>query len=346
MVVRVRKFARGLCQNCVTCPPKPRTAKRCADEYRRKATGRDDRVSSGAGKYPCHVCAICATCPHLSTCRDEHGADRRTRSRSDRDPHSGRRHGRARAVPSLVLRRLSKRTVYRRCRSAIARRPGWATVIFPTIPLGSNGANTIGGRFPFPGTYAVRPETLRAIFMDLGAEFGEQGFRWIFLIHMHGAPDHNQALDDAGEYFRDVYGGRMINLAGLDTGSDPGVEAMKANASKEAIAEEGIGGHAGLLETSRVMAARPDLVASSVASAPSVSARDLPELYRVAGRPGWPGYVGAPRHATPDLGRRIFEADTAGTRVDRAAPSRRRGRRAQDCSARCADGKSGCGEDP
>jgi creatinine amidohydrolase/Fe(II)-dependent formamide hydrolase-like protein len=156
--------------------------------------------------------------------------------------------------------------------AAIARRPGWAAVVFPAIPLGSNGANTIGGRFPFPGTYAVRPETLRAIFMDLGAEFGEQGFRWIFLIHMHGAPDHNQALDDAGEYFRDVYGGRMINLAGLDTGSDPGVEAMKANASREAVDEEGVGGHAGLLETSRVMAVRPDLVPSSVASAPSVSA--------------------------------------------------------------------------
>ena len=30
-----------------------------------------------------------------------------------------------------------------------------------------------------------------AIFMDLGAEVGEQEFRWIFLIHMHGAPDHN-----------------------------------------------------------------------------------------------------------------------------------------------------------
>jgi len=49
----------------------------------------------------------------------------------------------------------------------------------------------MGGTFPFPGTYAVRPETLCAIFMDLGAEVGEQEFRWIFLIHMHGAPDHN-----------------------------------------------------------------------------------------------------------------------------------------------------------
>src|SRR6185503_10365207 len=57
---------------------------------------------------------------------------------------------------------------------------------------------------------------------------------------------------------------------------------------------------------------RPDLVSSSVVSAPSVSARDLPELYRLAARPDWPGYVGAPRHATPDLGRRIFEADTGG----------------------------------
>ena len=196
--------------------------------------------------------------------------------------------------------------------AAIARRPGWTAVVFPVVPLGSNGANTIGGKFPFPGTYAVRPDTLRAMFMDLGSEFGEQGFRWIFLIHGHGAPDHNRALDDAGDYFRDVYGGRMVNLAGLDTGSDPGVEAMKANTSKEAVDEDGVGGHAGLLETSRVMALRPDLVPSTVGAAPSVSARDLPDRNRLAARPDWQGYVGAPRHATPDLGRRILEADTGG----------------------------------
>jgi len=196
--------------------------------------------------------------------------------------------------------------------AAIARRPGWAAVVFPAVPLGSNGANSLGGKFPFPGTYAVRPETLRAIFMDLGSEFGEQGFRWIFLIHGHGAPDHNRALDEAADYFRDVYGGRMVNLAGLDTGSDPGVEAMKANAGKEAVEEDGVGGHAGLLETSRVMALRPDLVPSTVVAAPSVTARDLPARNLLAALPDWPGYVGAPRHATPDLGRRILEADTGG----------------------------------
>jgi creatinine amidohydrolase/Fe(II)-dependent formamide hydrolase-like protein len=194
--------------------------------------------------------------------------------------------------------------------AAIARRPGWTAVVFPAIPLGVSGANAVGGKFPFPGTYTVRPETLRAIFMDLGADFGEQGFRWIFLMHLHGAPEHNRALDEAGEYFRDTYGGRMINLTGLDTGSDPGVETMRALASKAALDEEGVGGHAGLLETSRVMALRPDLVPSTVAQAPSVTARDLPEFVGLAARPEWPGYVGAPRYATPDLGRRIIDADT------------------------------------
>ena len=52
--------------------------------------------------------------------------------------------------------------------AAIARRLGWTAVVFPSIPLGVSGANAVGGKLPFPGTYAVRPETLRAIFMDLG----------------------------------------------------------------------------------------------------------------------------------------------------------------------------------
>src|SRR5512139_2392636 len=39
---------------------------------------------------------------------------------------------------------------------AIARRSGWSVLIFPTIPLGHGGANGIGGKNIFPGTYTVR----------------------------------------------------------------------------------------------------------------------------------------------------------------------------------------------
>ncbi len=79
----------------------------------------------------------------------------------------------------------------------IAKRKDWNVVIFPTIPLGNSGANDVGLKYSFPGTYTVRFETLRSVFMDLATELGEQGFKNIFIIHAHGAPNHNRALDQA-----------------------------------------------------------------------------------------------------------------------------------------------------
>jgi creatinine amidohydrolase len=100
--------------------------------------------------------------------------------------------------------------------SALVRgRPGWTALRLPTIGVGASGYNEISGRFAFPGTYAVRPSTLRAMYMDLASELGEQGFRTIVVVHVHGSPMHITALDDAGDFFRDTYGGRMVNLWGL-----------------------------------------------------------------------------------------------------------------------------------
>lgn len=65
-----------------------------------------------------------------------------------------------------------------------------------------NGVN-IGGEYDFPGTYAVRWSTVRAVYMDLATELEEQGFRWVVVMHGHGAPHNNLALEQAGDYFRD-----------------------------------------------------------------------------------------------------------------------------------------------
>src|SRR4026209_1034323 len=43
--------------------------------------------------------------------------------------------------------------------TAIAKRPGWAAVVFPTIPLGVDGANRIGAKYVFPGSYSIREGT-------------------------------------------------------------------------------------------------------------------------------------------------------------------------------------------
>lgn len=50
--------------------------------------------------------------------------------------------------------------------------------------------------------------------MDLATELGEQGFRWIFVVHLHGGAPHNQALNQASEYFEDTQKGNMVNLTG------------------------------------------------------------------------------------------------------------------------------------
>ena len=37
------------------------------------------------------------------------------------------------------------------------------------------------------GNVYVRPSTLRAVYMDLADDLGEQGFRWILVLSVHGS---------------------------------------------------------------------------------------------------------------------------------------------------------------
>ncbi len=184
---------------------------------------------------------------------------------------------------------------------AIVARSGWKVVIFPTIPLGAGGANEIGSKHSFPGTYAVRASTLRAVFMDLATELGEQGFRWIFVIHVHGAPRHNEVIDHASDYFHDTYHGHMVNLTGLLPLRPPRrefVERLEGDAQKE----EGSSPHADALETSEILFLRPDLVDPGYSKAMPHTAADPNDWVRVARAPDWPGYIGSPRVATAALG--------------------------------------------
>ncbi len=188
-----------------------------------------------------------------------------------------------------------------RLAEAIAARPGWRVLIFPTIPLGVGGANEIGRKHVFPGTYAVRSTTLRAVFMDLASELGEQGFRWVFIVHMHGAPNHNRMLDQAGDFFRDTYGGHMVHLTGLVSSGAAGGGDLR-EAEKQ---EDGFSVHAGASETSALLFLRPDLVSPAVQQAPPHTGHNWDDLTELARAPEWPGYFGSPRLATAARGARI-----------------------------------------
>jgi creatinine amidohydrolase/Fe(II)-dependent formamide hydrolase-like protein len=190
-----------------------------------------------------------------------------------------------------------------RLSEAITSRPGWSVVVFPTIPLGVGGANEIGGKYVFPGTYAVRSTTLRAVFMDHATTLGEQGFQWIFVVDDDGAPNNRRALNQAGDYFHDTYGGQMVDLDDLKL---PPAENPLTSQDR---ARDGEQTDANALEVSLLLFLRPDLVGEGYKTARTYApTQTIDQSAGVAAKADWEGYFGDPTLATSDYGRRYMEA--------------------------------------
>src|SRR5262245_26260596 len=208
-------------------------------------------------------------------------------------------------LPAFTDGILSDRLTSALAEGVVSKKPGWTALLFPPVSVGASGYNEIGRHFVFPGTYAVRPSTLKAMYMDLATELGEQGFKWIMVVHIHGSPLHIAALDEAGDYFRDTYGGRMVNLWGLlpviggwGTGMSVMTEAQKK--------EDGVSLHGGADEHSLMLHLQPDLVAVDYQQARTVTGSSYAESAEAARQQDWPGYLGAPRLGNAALGRRIW----------------------------------------
>ena len=206
---------------------------------------------------------------------------------------------------------LSSQLALEVAQAVAAKKPGWTVLAFPQIPFGASGSNEIGGRYSFAGSYTVRPSTLRAVFTDLASELGDQGFRWIMVVHVHGSPLHLRAIDDAGDFFHDTYGGRMVNLWDLTpviSGWGNAMVAAMTDAEKKA---DGASLHGGMDEHSLILHLAPQLVAPGYQDAPDVTGQTTQESFEVAKQAGWPGYLGSPRLATAAFGAKIWRAFSA-----------------------------------
>jgi len=141
--------------------------------------------------------------------------------------------------------------------------PDWQVVLMPTVNYGSSGANQIGNVAVHPGTYGLRRSTLRSLVADIGAQIAQNGFKWIFVLNGHGAPTHHMAVNDACDFVSDVFNATMLNVSALFS-ADPTIqtegEAITARHFSAADVESfGRDQHAGVGETSGVLAIRPDL---------------------------------------------------------------------------------------
>jgi creatinine amidohydrolase/Fe(II)-dependent formamide hydrolase-like protein len=187
--------------------------------------------------------------------------------------------------------------------------PDWHIVMMPAVNYGQSGANQLGDRPTHPGTYAIRQSTLRSVVADLGAQIAQNGFKWIFVMNGHGAPTHNIAINEACDFVSESYRVTMLHLTGLFR-ADAAIQAAgeKVNAKSFSAADRssfGLDVHAGVGETSGILAIRPDLVPPSYRKLPSQAGASLEELRKIATAPGWQGYLSSPARATAEYGRAV-----------------------------------------
>lgn len=126
---------------------------------------------------------------------------------------------------------------------AVARRTG--AMVAPLLAYG-NCSSTRG----FPGSFSLRFDTLRAIIRDLLADCQRHGIRRVAFVSGHAGGAHMRALKLAAEEHLEADPTMRILVLSdyelLDRFEAPGIPRWD--------------GHAGALETSRMLAIRPDLV--------------------------------------------------------------------------------------
>jgi creatinine amidohydrolase/Fe(II)-dependent formamide hydrolase-like protein len=187
--------------------------------------------------------------------------------------------------------------------------PDWTVVMMPPINYGHSGANQLGDMPVHPGTYAIRQSTLRSLVADVGGQVAQNGFKWIFVMNGHGAPTHNIAINEACDFVSDTFRVTMLHLTGLFR-ADTAIQSRGASIdakhfSAAELSSFGMDVHAGVGETSGMLAVRPDLVRSNYKVLPSRAGRSLEELREIATTPGWQGYLSSPARATAEYGRAV-----------------------------------------
>jgi creatinine amidohydrolase/Fe(II)-dependent formamide hydrolase-like protein len=187
--------------------------------------------------------------------------------------------------------------------------PDWHVVLMPPINYGHSGANQLGDRLVHPGTYGIRQATLRSLVADLGGQLAENGFKWIFVVNGHGAPTHNIAINEACDFVSETFRVTMLHVSSLFR-ADAAIQAAgeRINAQFFSAAERssfGLDVHAGVSETSGLLAVRPDLVRPGYRTLPSQAGASLEEVRAVATAPGWQGYLSDPARATAAHGQAV-----------------------------------------
>jgi len=175
---------------------------------------------------------------------------------------------------------------------------GIKAVIAPPFYWGINGGSHV-----FPGTFTVRPETMKALLQDMLASLKSMGFRDIFNINAHGDGQHIRAAIEAvvgahkslGLNVRYLMSEGEAKRAGI-TGSEPFFLVHK-EPPWEAEPTQYLDLHAGAWETGAVAAFFPeavDIIAARGLEPTKVTMQEIGEWVKDMKKVTPLGYLGDP----------------------------------------------------
>lgn len=186
-------------------------------------------------------------------------------------------------------------------------RADWNFLIFPAIQGGSD-------TLTYTGSIEVKPATFRAWLYDCCKQFAKDGFRTQIAISTHGGPRHNIVLEEVAAKMRWRHRTKMIAASGKILGDildgrfvEKISERLEKNGTPLTSEEkEGLkyDYHGGLLETSIMLIARPDLVKNLYKDLKPAIVKSFYKLRRTSGRTVGEGlgHLGTPALARAEIG--------------------------------------------
>lgn len=173
------------------------------------------------------------------------------------------------------------------------------TLVAPVLAYVPEGSvSPPEGHMAFPGTISLREATFEAVLEDAARSFKQHGFRVICFLGDSGGNQAAQAK--VALALSQEWKGEGVRVLSVQDYYDEG-KRQSAWLQTQGEARQAIGTHAGILDTSQLMAVRPSAVRRLPKKAPGVET----------------GVDGDPRHASVEYGRHILQAriDAAVTQI-------------------------------
>ena len=162
-------------------------------------------------------------------------------------------------------------------------------LLLPALPFSMSQCHG-----PAPGTVWLRPDTLAAVLREVALSLREQGIHKLVIVNAHGG---NPVLEPAVEELNRTCPDMMVILPELYGG--PEVSALFEHGAVDV--------HAGEMETSFMLALRPELVRPERADCVPAVGRSFLDY---AFLPKWApeGVLGVPSSGSAEKGRRALQA--------------------------------------